>query len=432
MVVRVTLLAAIVMSPHPKTPARWTTGVVILGNIFEWYDFIVYGFFATSIAETFFPAEDERAALLATFAAFGVGYVLRPLGAIVLGLVGDWKGRKTALLLSVALMALGTTMTGVLPSYQALGILAPCLLVVARLIQGFAVGGNWGSSATYLVETAPEKRRGLYGSFQQVTAVAGVVLGSGMHSVLSAALSAPALQTWGWRIPFLAGILLAPISYYMGRSIPETPIYLHKAESGRPNQPNVLIAKTVQAFGLSIAWVAISYMFLIYMPTLTEKYFGFDAVVASWSNTIGLLMMLGAIPICGLVSDYVGRKPQLLVGCLIFFVLPVPIYSLIIARHSIELMVVAQLFFAVAVALFSGPGPAASVEIFDSSRRVSGVSIANSFASTIFGGFTPFIATWLILETSSPIAPFYYVMFTCLVSGIIIFKLPETARKDLG
>ena len=420
------------MSPQPKAPATWTTGVVILGNIFVWYDFIIYGFFATSIAEAFFPAKDERVALLATFAAFGVGYILRPLGAIVLGLVGDRKGRKTALLLSTALMAVGTAMTGVLPSYQALGILAPCLLVVARLIQGFAVGGSWGSSATYLVETAPEKKRGLYGSFQQVTQVAGLVLGSGIHSVLSAALSAPALQTWGWRVPFLVGILIAPISYYMRRSIPETPIYLHKAEAGRPNQPNVHIAKTVQAFGLSIAWVATSYMFLIYMPTLAAKYFGFDAIVVSWSNTVGLLMMLCAIPICGLVSDYVGRKPQLLVGCLLFFVLPVPIYSLIIAWHSIELMFIAQLFFAVAVALFSGPGPAASVEIFDSSRRVSGVSIANSFASIIFGGFSPFIATWLILETSSPIAPFYYVMFTCLVSGIVIFKLPETAHKDLG
>jgi MHS family proline/betaine transporter-like MFS transporter len=420
------------MSPHPKAPAPWTTGIVILGNIFEMYDFIIYGFFATSIAETFFPAKDERVSLLVTFAAFGVGYVLRPLGAIVLGLVGDLKGRKTALLLSTALMAVGTAMTGVLPSYQVLGILAPCLLVVARLIQGFAVGGSMGASATYLVETAPEKKRGLYGSFQQVTVVAGVLLGSGMHSVLSAALSAPALQTWGWRIPFLVGTLIAPITYYMRRSIPETPIYLNNAESGRPNELNVPIAKIVQAFGLSIAWVATSYMFLIYMPTLTEKYFGFDAVVASWSNTIGLLMMLGAIPICGLVSDYVGRKPQLLVGCLIFFVLPVPIYSLIIVWHSIELMFIAQLFFAVAIALFSGPGPVFNVEIFDSSKRVSGVSIANSFASTIFGGFTPFIATWLILETSSPIAPFYYVMFTCLVSGIIIFKLPETAHKVLG
>jgi MHS family proline/betaine transporter-like MFS transporter len=142
-------------------------------------------------------------------------------------------------------------------------------------------------------------------------------------------------------------------------------------------------------------------------------------------------MMLVAIPICGSVSDYVARKPQLLIGCVVFFVLPVPIYSLIIAWHSIELMFIAQLFFAVALALFSGPGPAVSVEIFDSKRRVSGVSIANSFVSTIFGGFSPFIATWLILETSSPIAPFYYVMFTCLVSGIIIFKLPETAHKNL-
>ena len=148
-----------------------------LGTVFEWYDFIIYGFFATSISETFFPAQDERVALLATFAAFGVGYILRPLGAIVIGLIGDWKGRKTALLLSTALMGAGTIVTGVLPSYQVLGILAPCLLVVARLIQGFAVGGNLGSSATYLVETAPEKKRGLYGSFQQVTQVAGLVLG---------------------------------------------------------------------------------------------------------------------------------------------------------------------------------------------------------------------------------------------------------------
>jgi MFS transporter, MHS family, proline/betaine transporter len=316
------------MSPHTKAPARWTTGVVILVNIFELYDFIIYGFFATSIAETFFPAKDES--LLATFAAFGVGYISRPLRAIVLGLIGDWKGRKTALLLSTALMAVGTTMIGVLPSYQVLGVLAPCLLVVARLIQGFSVGGSFGSSATYLVETAPEKKRGLYGSFQQVSVVAGVVLGSGMHSVLSAALSASALQTWGWRIPFLAGILIGPISYYIRRSVPDTPIYLHRAESARPNKLNVPIAKTVQVFGLSISWAVTSYMFLIYMPTLTEKYFGFDAIAASWSNTIGLLMMLGAIPICGLVSDYVGRKPHL------FFVLPVPIYSLIAGPENLE------------------------------------------------------------------------------------------------
>ena len=420
------------MSLPTKAPAPWTTGVVILGNVIAWYDFVIYGYFATNIAETFFPAKDERVALLATFAAFGVGYILRPLGAIVLGLVGDWKGRKVALLLSTGLMAVGTAVIGTLPSYQAFGILAPGLLVVARLIQGFAAGGNWGGSATYLVETAPEKKRGLYGSFQQVTAVAGLVLGSGMHSALSAVLSASALQTWGWRVPFLAGIIIAPITYYMRQAIPETPVYLRKTGSARPKEESAFVAKIAQAFGLSIAWVTTAYMFLIYMPTLTEKYFGFDVIATSWSNTIGLLMMLVAIPICGVISDHIGRRPQLLIGCLIFLVLPVPIYSLVIRWHSIELMFVAQLFFAVALALFSGPGPTVCAEIFDSSGRTSGVSIANSLASTIFGGFTPFIATWLVLETSSPIAPFYYVMLTCLVSGIVVIKLPETAHKDLG
>ena len=204
---------------------RRAVSAAVIGNVLEWYDFSVYAFVAVIIARKFFPPGDEVTALLSTFLAYGLGFVARPLGGIVLGAVGDSHGRKTALLITIALMAIGTVMVGLLPIYASIGFAAPLLLVLARLMQGFSAGGEWGSSTAYIVEWAPAEKRGLYGSFQQMSVVTGLLLGSAIAALFNTVLTPEQMDDWGWRVPFLLGGILGPVGLWMRRSIDETPHY---------------------------------------------------------------------------------------------------------------------------------------------------------------------------------------------------------------
>ena len=212
---------------HEVTSAktRQAVAAAVIGNVLEWYDFAVYAFVAIHISRKFFPAGDEVSALLATFLAYGLGFLARPLGGIVIGRIGDTRGRKAALLLTILLMAIGTVLIGVLPSFATIGYLAPLLLVVARLLQGFSAGGEWGSSTAFIVEWAPPAERGYYGSFQQTSVVAGLLLGSGVAALLNTVMTPAEMGSWGWRIPFLLGGLIGPVGMYMRRTIDETPAY---------------------------------------------------------------------------------------------------------------------------------------------------------------------------------------------------------------
>lgn len=414
-----------------RSAALRTTVAIAIGNVFEWYDFVVYGYFATSIAAQFFPAGNELAALLATFAAFGIGFIFRPFGAVVIGAIADRKGRKAALIFTLILMASGTLLIGLLPSHQSIGIAAPILLVVARLAQGFSIGGEWGTSVVYLVEAAPPNRRGLTGSFQQVTVVAGLLLGSGSAALLVSLLEPSALQTWGWRLAFLIGGLLAPIGFYLRRSLLDTPAYRQHGRDGDVGGKRVPLAGMFQAFGLSLGWSVMAYIFLVYMPTFSEKYVGLDHPSALWANTLGLLLLMIALPFCGLLSDRIGRRPLLLASCIGMIALPVPLVALVLAKPSFALVLATQLIVGLIIALYAGPAPAAIAEIFGTARRTILVSSANGFAVAIFGGFAPFIATWLIGATGSPIAPFYYVIGAVAVSAVVILTLRETAYAEL-
>ncbi len=204
---------------------RRAVSAAVIGNVLEWYDFAVYAYVAVYIAKNFFPQGDPVTALLATFLTYGLGFLARPLGGIILGRVGDTHGRKTALLITIALMAVGTVMIGILPTYAAIGVAAPLLLVVARLLQGFSAGGEWGSSTAYIVEWAPPGQRGFYGSFQQTSVVAGLLLGSGIAALFATILTTEQMDGWGWRIPFLLGGILGPVGLWMRRTIDETPAY---------------------------------------------------------------------------------------------------------------------------------------------------------------------------------------------------------------
>jgi len=403
-----------------------------MGNLLEWYDFAIYGYLATLIAKKFFAPGDELAALLSTFATFGVGFVVRPLGGIVVGRIGDLKGRKAALMLTIFLMAIGTVMIGLIPEYAAIGAWAPMLLVLARLLQGFAAGGEWGGSTAFIVEWAPQDKRGLYGSFQQSSLAAGLLLGSGIAALFSTLLTPEQLESWGWRVPFLLGGLLAPVGIYMRRHIDETPAFRSAQKESAGGDTVSPLALARKAFGFTILWTTAYYTMLAYMPTFTQKYAGLTRAQSLWSNTLGLFVLVVAIPFAGRLSDRFGRKPLLLACCIAFALLTYPLFQAMISAASLAAVVVVQVLFALMIASFSGPGPAAIAEIFPTRLRSTWMSAGYSLAVAIFGGFAPFIATWLIGKTGSPLAPTAYVIAAALVSTLVIARLSETAHEKLA
>jgi MFS transporter, MHS family, proline/betaine transporter len=412
---------------------RQAVSAAVIGNVLEWYDFAVYGYVATIIAKNFFPPGNETAALLATFATFGIGFLARPLGGIVVGWVGDKYGRKTALLITIFLMALGTVLIGLIPTYAAIGLLAPAILVLARLMQGFSAGGEWGGSTAFIVEWAPEGRRGFYGSFQQMSVVAGLLLGSGIAALLNTVLDAATMESWGWRIPFLLGGILGPVGLWMRRTIDETPAYRKAtAAPSAPMDPTSPMILAARAFGFTILWTVSFYIFLAYMPTFTQRYAGLGRASALWSNTAGLLLLMIAIPYFGHLSDKYGRKPFLLSCCIAFILLPYPAFYIMLGGASLITILLIQLLIGLTIALFSGAGPAAISEIFPTRTRSTYMSTGYALAVAIFGGFAPFIATWLIDWTKSPISPVYYVIAAAVISAAVIATLRETAHEPLA
>ena len=419
--------------PQDTSTRRAVTAAVI-GNVLEWYDFAVYAYVAVYIARKFFPQGDEVTALLATFLAYGLGFVARPLGGIILGRVGDTHGRKTALLITIALMAVGTVLIGILPTYAAIGIAAPMLLVLARLMQGFSAGGEWGSSTAYIVEWAPQDQRGFYGSFQQTSVVAGLLLGSGIAALFTTILTSEQMDAWGWRIPFLLGGILGPVGLWMRRTIDETPAYKKMTaapvSAGEAHTNPWLLAG--RAFGFTIVWTVCFYVLLNYMPTYTQKYLKISASAALWSNTIGLLALLIFIPILGKLSDRIGRKPLLLACCVAYIVLPYPIFSFLVSGASYTALIMVQILFAILIAMFSGPGPAAIAEIFPTRTRSTWMTSGYALSVAIFGGFAPFISVYLIDKFNSPLAHTFYLIAAAVVSTIVIATLRETAHEPLG
>jgi MHS family proline/betaine transporter-like MFS transporter len=413
--------------------ARRAVAAAVVGNVLEWYDLAVYAYMATVIAKKFFPAGDDVTSLLSTFAAFGLGFVARPLGGMVIGRLGDLKGRKTALLVTIVLMAGGTVAIGLVPTFETIGIVAPTLVVLARLVQGFSAGGEWGGSTAFIVEWAPPGRRGLYGSLQQCSVATGLLLGSGVAALVNTWLSAEAADTWGWRIPFLLGGLLGPVGLYMRKRIAETPAFVRSTTAADPPRqppaaPGLLAAR---AFGFTVFWTVSYYIVLTYMPTFLQKQVGVARSQALWATTSGLLVMVIVTPLMGLLSDRVGRRPLLAAACVASLVLAYPCFKLMLSGVPLSTIFLIQVALAFVIAVFSGPGPAAIAEIFPTRVRSTWMSTGYSFAVAIFGGFAPFIATWLIARTGDPLAPSYYLMAAAAITLVVVLRLEETARAPL-
>ena len=415
-----------------SSQSRRAVSAAVIGNVLEWYDFGVYGFVAAIIGKNFFPGTDDVTQLLSAFLTFGLGFLARPVGGIVIGRMGDTHGRKAALMLTIFLMALGTVLIGVLPTYATIGFAAPALLLLARLMQGFSTGGEWGGSTAFIVEWAPKEKRGLYGSFQQMSVVFGLLLGSSFAALLNSVLTQDQMVAWGWRIPFLVGALLGPVGLYMRRTIDETPHY-ERVKQAAPAGGRSGFALAATAFGFTIVWTVAFYVLLTYMPSWTGKYMKLTAAQALWSNSIGLVALVIAIPIMGHLSDRYGRRPLLLTCCAAFIILPWPLFTYLASGNvPYVVLVLIQIGIAIVISLYSGAGPAAIAEVFPTRSRSTWMTTGYALAVAIFGGSAPYLSIWMISKLGSPIAPVWYLIASAIVSFFVIWNLKETAFDELA
>ncbi|PVY70916.1 MHS family proline/betaine transporter-like MFS transporter [Cupriavidus alkaliphilus] len=391
----------------------------VIGNGLEWFDFTVYSFFAVIIARLFFPTGNDLSSLLLAVATFGVGFFMRPVGGIVLGVYADRVGRKAALSLTILLMALGTTLIGIAPTYDQIGILAPLLIVVARLMQGFSAGGEMGGATAFLTEYAPARQRAYYSSWIQASIGVAVLLGAAVGTFVTSSLSEEALNSWGWRLPFLLGIVIGPVGYYIRHHLDETPAFRDTAERADSPLKEIFQAyprETAASFSMVILWTVCTYVLLFYMPTYAVKVLKVpqaDGFVAGMAG--GCAIMVFA-PLVGLLADRIGRRVLLSGSALLILVLAWPMFAYINHVPGLASLLVFQLVFGVLIATYTGPILAAFSELFPARVLSTGLSVAYNFAVTIFGGFASFIITWLIATTGSSMAPAIYVMIAAAIS----------------
>ena len=409
-----------------------------VGNFVELFDFVIFGLFAAQIGANFFPNTDPIASLLSSFATYGVGFVMRPVGAIVIGALGDRKGRKAALVLTVGLMAAATALTGLIPSYASIGILAPILLVLCRLVQGFSTGGEWGGAATFLVEFAPPGKRGFIGSMQQFSVGLGLIMGTLCAAILNSELDKEQMIAWGWRIPFVLGFLLAPIGLYLRSRVAESPAFdrtiAQRAVASAPVRDTLTfyLRPVLAAFGLSVVGTVGNYTYNIFLPSFASGQLGIPAGTAYYSTALAAVVLTVLTPVMGWLSDKVGRKPVLLISALGYVVIAYPLFMLVTGMKNGTGLILTQSIAAVLLAMYAGPLCAILSELFPTKVRFTALSIGYSLAVTIFGGFAPFIATFLIQQTGSPIAPAAFVVVGAVISAatLIVIKDPTNAPLD--
>jgi MHS family proline/betaine transporter-like MFS transporter len=403
----------------------------VIGNTLEWYDFVVYAFLAGTIAKLFFPAGNETASLLLTLATFGVGFVMRPVGAILLGSLADRAGRKTALMLTILLMGLGTAIMAFAPTFASIGWVAPVLIVTARLIQGFSAGGELGSATAFMIESAAPGRRGFGASWQQTSQAATLVVGSLLGAAVTGLMPVQDLEAWGWRIPFLIGLLIVPVGLFMRNQIDESAEFAGLGEAREKNPLRRVFAsqgrQLVSGLGLVIVWTVCTYFFLIYMPTYATRQLGLAQSASLLANSAGLVILMVLVPMFGALSDRIGRKPLLVGSAAGIAVLAYPLISVLAKFPGVGTLMTVQAIMAVLIAAFTGPAPAALGELYPTHVRSTGMSLAYNGAVTIFGGFAPFIATWLIATTGNALAPAYYVVAAAVASLVALLFMKETA-----
>ena len=413
---------------------RGTVAAAVIGNWLEFFDFTVYGFFAVIIGKLYFPSSDATTSLLLSVATFAAGFVTRPLGSVLLGVYADRRGRRACLNLTISLMALGTGLIAVMPTYAQIGTAAPIAIVCARLLQGFSQGGEFGAATSTLLEEGGAKRRGLRTSWQLATQGAAALMGSGLAAALSASLPKADLESWGWRIPFALGILIAPVGLYLrSRMSDEQTTSHHGIERGVLRELFTDHLRTVFLLMLTVMGGTVStYILTFYMPTYAIHTLGLPMSLSMLVGLASGLSLAITCPLWGALSDRIGsRRVPILIGRGVLVLLLFPAFWLINRFPSISVIMPLTSLMLVFYSMGSAPEFALMCESFPRRVRATGISIAYAFSVCVFGGTSQLVATWLIRVTGSRLAPAGYVAACVIVSLVAVTLLRETADREV-
>ncbi len=406
------------------------------GNILEWYDFTVYGFFATVIGTQFFPESDKVVQLISSFGVFAAGYLVRPLGGVIFGLIGDKQGRKKALVFSVIMMAVSTTLIAFLPVYANIGWYSALLLILLRLLQGFSVGGEFTGAISFLVETAPEGKRGFYGSWTTFGVFGGILLGSGIATLITSILTKEQLHDFGWRIPFLMGVVIGFVGYFLRKSMNDD--YYEEIKKEKQIVKNPLLTfwkeyrmQAVRLILISWAFGVSVYLLFIFLPSYLHTFHGVKLSNALSAHTITIAVLMLIIPFFGYLTDKIGRKALLLGALTGFIVFTYPLFALMFKNTYLAILA-AMLAFAIFEAMFQAVMPVMMTEMFPAHVRYTGLSVSYNISLALFGGTAPVFSTWLVKVSGGNVwMPAYYLIFTCIIALITVFFIPETYQKKL-
>jgi MHS family proline/betaine transporter-like MFS transporter len=402
----------------------------MIGNVLEWYDFAIYGNFAAVIGRQFFPREDAVAQLLAAFGVFAIGYMVRPIGGVVIGYIGDVYGRRAALTVSVMAMAVPTFLMGLLPGYRMLGLIAPVALVLLRMIQGLSVGGEYTSSMVFLVERAPDGHRGLMGAVACCGTTLGFLIGSGVGATITATMTTETLDSWGWRIPFLLGIAIGIIGF----------ILRHGLSDVRPVQRSerrsiVKMLRSHWQLVLRLAQLSVfdAVMFLlifVYVASWVQTADGISPAHTLEINTVSMMVVLPAKLASGWLSDRFGRKRVMMVSTVLAVIVALPLFW-VMYHPSPVMVLLGQMGFSVIVGLFSGTLMTTLIESTPSRIRCTAVGLGHNACFGVIGGLTPLVAAWLVARTADELAPAYLIMVAAAVSFFGAWRMTETFRTPL-